>query len=74
MIDKYSYEDIEKYSNELLTSSQTIKEIVSKIASSDNRKIEKFCASVEAYSNYLNSLVKLNKDADVAIEYLRNRD
>ena len=74
MIDKYSYEDMEKYSSELMSSSQTIKDILSKITSSDNKKVEKFCASVEAYSNYLNSLVKLNKDADIALEYLKNRD
>jgi len=69
MIENISYEDMESYSKELKASAETIKTL---IQDKDLKELEYFVEDVNRYSTYLESTVKLHKNADKALEYLKN--
>ena len=70
MIDKLSYEQIEQISNELKTNSDVVEELARQ------RNIQvliDFAATVEGYSKFLLNALQINKDADKALEELKQR-
>lgn len=69
MIENISYEDMESYSKELNASAEAIKTL---ITDKDLKELENFVEEVQKYSNYLKSTVKIYKDADKALSYLKN--
>ena len=68
MIDKLSYDDILLISQELKKESDIVKELASK---RNLKEIEDFSTTVEGYSKFLENTVSINKDADEAIEGLK---
>ncbi len=68
MIDKLSYDDILLISQELKKESDIVKELASK---RNLKEIEDFATTVEGYSKFLENTVSINKDADEAIEGLK---
>lgn len=69
MIENISYEDMESYSKELKASAEVIKTLID---GKDLKELENFVEEVNKYSKYLESTVKLYKDADKALSYLKN--
>ena len=70
MIDKLSYEEIEKISLELKKQIEVISSI------SEKRKMPEladFIATVEGYSKFLENTIEINKDADKALIDLKSQ-
>ena len=69
MIDKLSYDEILNISKDLKVQI----EIVDKIAKANNiPQLDDFCATVEGYSKFLENTIEINKDADKALQELKN--
>jgi len=70
MIGSMTYEQVEEIIKELEASTATIEAIIK------NKNIEElndFVSTVEGYSKYLKTTIELNKDADKALEELKNK-
>ena len=67
MIDGISYDEIEKYSQELQENSDIIKSL---IENKDLQELDNFTKEVENYANYLKDTVSLYKSADEALDEL----
>ena len=70
MIDKLSYDDVLKISQELKKESDIIKNLASK---RNLKEIEEFASVVDGYSKFLENTVGINKDADEALKELREQ-
>ncbi|MBR3146045.1 MAG: hypothetical protein IKF47_02150 [Bacilli bacterium] len=64
MIDKLSYDDVLKISQELKKESDIIKDLATK---RNIKEIIDFASTVEGYSKFLENTVSINKDADEAL-------
>ena len=64
MIDKLSYDDVLKISQELKKESDIIKDLATK---KNIKEIIDFASTVEGYSKFLENTVSINKDADEAL-------
>lgn len=69
MIENISYEDMQKYSEELMNSVNIIRDL---IQDKDSKELEKFTQDVESYANYLSSSVELYSKAEEAISELKS--
>jgi len=69
MIGNVTYEQISSIAEEL-TQSATIAQQY--IRSQNIEELEDFLSTVESYAKFLKTTVELNKDADKALEYLKN--
>ena len=70
MIDKLSYNDILEISKVLKEQA----EIVDKIAKKrEFDELTDFIATVEGYSKFLENTIEINKDADAALNDLKNQ-
>lgn len=67
MIDNTTYEEIENITTELSNNVDIIKTIVK---DDDYKVINDFVATVDGYTKYLDTMVKLYKDADIALKEL----
>ena len=70
MIDKISYDDVLKISQELKKESDIIKDLATK---RNLKEIIDFAATVEGYSKFLENIVSINKDADEALIGLKEQ-
>ena len=69
MIDKLSYDDILKISQELKEQS----DIIEKLAEGrDLPELTDFAATVEGYSKFLQNTIEINRDADEALKDLKD--
>lgn len=69
MIDKLSYEEVQTISNELKSLAQTIDKLVEGKGAT---QLEDFSATVEGYSKFLENTIEINKDADKALQELKD--
>jgi hypothetical protein len=69
MIDKLSYEEVQAISNELKNLAQTIDKLVEGKGAT---QLEDFSATVEGYSKFLENTIEINKDADKALQELKD--
>ena len=68
MIGKLTYEQILEISKDLRVQAQTVE----KLAKERNiTQIEDFSKTVEGYSKFLENTVEINRDADLALKYLK---
>lgn len=68
MIDNIKYEEMENISKELSNNIDIIRAI---IKDDEFRDINDFIATVDGYAKYLDTTVKLYKDADIALADLK---
>ena len=68
MIDKLSYDDVLKISEELKKESDIIRDLATK---RNLKEIVDFASTVEGYSKFLENTVSINKDADEALVGLK---
>lgn len=68
MIDKLSYDDVQTISNELKSLAQVIDKLVE---GKGVTQLEDFSATVEGYSKFLENTIEINKDADRALQELK---
>ncbi len=73
MLGSLSYEDVLKLSESLTSSSLNIRNLVSKYGDELNDIIN-FCNSLDSYVKYIESSVALNKDADMALKYMQEKN
>ncbi len=69
MIDKLKYDEISAIANDLHQQAEIIENLIK------NRNINEltdFAATIEGYCKFLNTTVQLYKDADKALEELKN--
>lgn len=69
MLGSLSYEELMNYAKSIETSSDSIRNIVSKYGE-DLADVINFCDSLDSYVKYIESSITLNKDADKALEYI----
>lgn len=70
MIGKLTYEQILEISKDLRVQAQTVE----KLAKERNiTQIEDFSKTVEGYSKFLENTVEINRDADLALKYLKEQ-
>lgn len=69
MIDKLSYDDIQKISSELKSLAQIVDKL---IEGKGATQLEDFSATVEGYSKFLENTIEINKDADKALQELKD--
>ena len=69
MIDKLSYDEILNISNDLKTQAHVIEKLLKK---RDIPDLSDFAATIEGYCKFLENTVTIYKDADKAIEDLKN--
>ena len=69
MIDKLTYDEVQTVSNELKNLAMTLEKLIEGKGSS---QLEDFVATVEGYSKFLENTIEINKDADKAIQELKN--
>ena len=70
MIGKLTYEQILEISKDLRVQAQTVE----KLAKERNiTQIEDFSITVEGYSKFLENTVEINRDADLALKYLKEQ-
>lgn len=69
MIGNVTYEQISSIAEELTKAATTAEEY---IKSQNIEELEDFLSTVESYAKFLKTTVELNKDADKALEYLKN--
>lgn len=77
MIGKLTYEQIEQLTAILSTSSSNLRELLNSYQNNPELgprtdKMLNFCSDVDKYINQLTSTLKLNKDADIVIERIKN--
>lgn len=70
MIGKLSYNQVEQIATELEQAKQTVEAITKNL---NIEVIGDFLATVEEYSKYLQTTIEMSKDADHALEELKNR-
>ena len=70
MIDKLTYDQVLAISNELRKNAEIIHNLVKDKESSE---LNDFVATVEGYSKYLETVVEINKDADQALQELKQK-
>lgn len=70
MIDKLTYDDFLTVSNELKKQAAIVSELSKKRNISD---LVDFAATVEGYSKFLENTVEINKDADCALQGLKDQ-
>ena len=70
MIDKLSYDDVLKISEELKKESDIIRDLATK---RNLKEIVDFASTVEGYSKFLENTVSINKDADEALKGLKEQ-
>ena len=70
MIGKLSYNQVEQIATELKQAKQTVEAITKNL---NIEVIGDFLATVEGYSKYLQTTIEMSKDADHALEELKNR-
>lgn len=70
MIGTMTYEQVETIIKELENATTTIS---SAIKDKNIEELEDFVSTVEGYSKYLKTTLELNKDADKALEELKNK-
>ncbi len=69
MIGTLTYEQVENIAKDLENATTTINSIIKDL---NIEELEDFLSTVERYSKYLQTTVDLNKDADQALEELKN--
>lgn len=69
MIGTLTYEQVENIAKDLENATTTINSIIKDL---NIEELEDFLSTVERYSKYLQTTVNLNKDADQALEELKN--
>lgn len=69
MIGTLTYEQVENIAKDLENATTTINSIIKDL---NIEELEDFLSTVERYSKYLQTAVNLNKDADQALEELKN--
>lgn len=69
MIDKLSYEEVLSISKEIKTDIEKVKELCARKGIDD---LNDFIATVEGYSKFLENTIEINKDADMALQELKN--
>jgi len=69
MIDKLTYDEVQNVSNELKNLAKVISKL---IEGKGSTQLEDFVATVEGYSKFLENTIEINKDADKAIQDLKN--
>ena len=69
MIENISYDDMDSYSKELKASAEVIKALID---GKDLKELENFVEEVIKYSKYLESTVKIYRDADNVLSSLGN--
>lgn len=67
MIDKLTYDEILEASRILKENSDIIDSLIKNKNLND---LEDFVSTVEGYSKYLETVVEINKDADLALQFL----
>lgn len=67
MIDKLTYDEILEASRILKENSDIIDSLIENKNLND---LEDFVSTVEGYSKYLETVVEINKDADLALQFL----
>ncbi len=70
MIEGLKYEEITKIANDLKALVNKLETIVTNDGPQD---IKDFISTVEGYSKYLETIVEINKNADLALSELKNR-
>ena len=70
MIGSMTYDQVEEVAKELENATKTIEAI---IKNQNIQELEDFLSTVEGYSKYLRTTIKLNKDTDKALEDLKSR-
>ena len=70
MIDKLTYYEILNISIELKENASIINTL---IQNKNIQELQDFVATVEGYSKYLENIVEINKDADKALQELKNQ-
>ena len=70
MIDKLTYDQVLAISNELRKNAEIIHNLIKDKESSE---LNDFVATVEGYSKYLETVVEINKDADQALQELKQK-
>lgn len=71
MIGKLTYDQILVISDELKKQSKILEELIQNKNTPD---LKDFIATVEGYSKYLETTVEINKDADLALQELKNKN
>lgn len=71
MIGKLTYDQMLLISNELKKQSETLELLIQNKNIPD---LKDFIATVEGYSKYLETTVEINKDADLALQELKNKN
>ena len=70
MIDKLSYDEVLKISEEIKKQADIVSELAKK---KDLPELIDFTATVEGYSKFLENTIEINKDADKAIAELEEK-
>ena len=70
MIDKLTYDQILTISKELKVQADIVNKL---IQDKDIPELQDFIATVEGYSKYLENTIEINKDADKALQELKNQ-
>lgn len=73
MLGSLSYEELLQLANSISTSSNNIRSIASKYNENLNDIIS-FCDSLDSYVKYIENSVTLNKDADLALQYIESKN
>lgn len=71
MIGNLKYEDFESLSNTLKAANDNLKIILNNMGSANISKMKRFTEELDSYIEYLNSTLSLNRDADKALERLK---
>ncbi len=71
MIGNLKYEDFESLSNTLKAANDNLKIILNNMGSANTSKMKRFTEELDSYIEYLNSTLSLNRDADKALERLK---
>jgi len=70
MIGKFTYEQLLSISTDLRNQTTAIEEV---IKDKNLSELEDFVSTVEGYSKYLETVVEMNRDADLALTELKNK-
>ena len=70
MIGSMTYEQVENIAASIMQATEVVETY---IEGKNIEELEDFISTVEGYSKYLKTIVELNKDADKALEELKNR-
>ncbi len=70
MIEDLKYDEVTKIANDLKALVDKLEVIVTEDGPQD---IKDFISTVEGYSKYLETIVEINKNADLALSELKNR-